>query len=534
MTYSLTVTLAPTLALTAAATSVAVVQSGSGAVSLTAATGGSFIGSITFSVTGLPAGVTAAWSANPITTASGASTNKETLTLTAAAGAKVANTNIVVTAAGDGLVSNQSVTLQLQQAPGFTLAVLPVSVQVQSLSTATVTVTATPVGGLAVKTSGALSEHVGHSGALGTLLGSVAASGSGTTGTGGASISVTSGLPKGFTATFSAPSVTSGGLIVWTLSLAGCSSAVAGSSTLGLTVQLTAVNTGLVYTASVNVPMAVTLTPPALSISAASAALSTVQGKMGSDAVSVVGNGTYSGPVSLSVSGLPSGVTASWSSNPVTLSAESGSSTLTLTASPAAYVGLVTITITAAGDGVAASKQIAVQVEPAPSLAIGAASPLFVGCAGEDSHGPDLVGRRHNIYRGSKPERERIAERSDGFVEQQSSDAERGERFFDADVDGFVRGNRGNGNHHRDGQRGWVNAEQADRIASGAAAGCAVNNGDKLALDGSTTSGATTVTVTPLGGLSAAMTLKVSGLPSGVTAAFSKTSLAAPGVGAQR
>jgi hypothetical protein len=46
-----------------------------------------------------------------------------------------------------------------------------------------------------------------------------------------------------------------------------------------------------------------------------------------------------------------------------------------------------------------------------------------------------------------------------------------------------------------------------------------------------TSSGAITVTVTPLGGLSAAMTLKVSGLPSGVTAAFSKTSLAAPGSG---
>jgi pseudomonalisin len=276
VTYSLTVTLAPTLALTAAAASVAVVQGGSGAVNLTAATGGSFSGNITFSMTGLPADVTAAWSANPITTASGTSTNRGTLTLTAAAGAKVANTNVVVTAAGDGLVSNQSVTLQVQQAPGFTLAVLPVFVQVQSLSTATVTVTATPVGGLAVKTSGALSEHVGHSGGLGTLLGSVAASGSGTTGASGASIGVTSGLPKGFAAAFSPPSVTSGGLIVWTLSLAGSSSAVAGSSTLDLTVQLTAANTGSVYTASVNVPMAVTPTPPALSISAASTSLSTV------------------------------------------------------------------------------------------------------------------------------------------------------------------------------------------------------------------------------------------------------------------
>ncbi len=531
VTYSLTVTLAPTLALTAAATSVAVVQSGSGAVSLTAATGGSFIGSITFSVTGLPAGVTAAWSANPITTASGASTNKETLTLTAAAGAKVANTNIVVTAAGDGLVSNQSVTLQVQQAPGFTLAVLPVSVQVQSLSTATVTVTATPVGGLAVKTSGALSEHVGHSGALGTLLGSVAASGSGTTGTGGASISVTSGLPKGFTATFSAPSVTSGGLIVWTLSLAGCSSAVAGSSTLGLTVQLTAVNTGLVYTASVNVPMAVTLTPPALSISAASAALSTVQGKMGSDAVSVVGNGTYSGPVSLSVSGLPSGVTASWSSNPVTLSAESGSSTLTLTASPAAYVGLVTITITAAGDGVAASKQIAVQVEPAPSLAIGAASTSLSVVQGKTVTDPiSLAGDITYIGAASLS----VSGLPSGVTASWSSNpvtlsGESGSSTLTLTASSAAIVGTATITVTANGDGLTPSKQIALQVAQ--PPGVQLTMGTSSLSMVHTTSGATTVTVTPLGGLSAAMTLKVSGLPSGVTAAFSKTSLAAPGSG---
>lgn len=39
------------------------------------------------------------------------------------------------------------------------------------------------------------------------------------------------------------------------------------------------------------------------------------------------------------------------------------------------------------------------------------------------------------------------------------------------------------------------------------------------------------MTVTPVGGLSAAMTLKVSGVPSGVAAAFSKSSFAAPGSG---
>jgi hypothetical protein len=374
VTYSLTVALTPTLSLTAVAASTAVVQGGSDTVSLTAVTGGSFSGNITYSVTGLPTGVTAAWSANPMTTASGASTNKETLTLTAASGAKVASGNIVATAAGDGLVSSQSVTLQVQQAPGVTLAVSPASVQMQSLSTTALTVTATPLGGLAVNVSGASSEYARHSGGLGGLLSNVPVAAAGATGTGGAMISVTSGLPKGVTATFSAPSVAASGSIIWTLTLTGSASAVAGSSTLGVTAQLTAVNTGVVYPASANVPITVTLTPPALTVSTASAALSVVQGKTVSDAISVAGNGTYTGAVSLTVSGLPSGVTASWSSNPITLSSESGSSTLTLTASSSGAAGSATITVTAGGDGVSASKQITVQVVAAPSIAIGAAS----------------------------------------------------------------------------------------------------------------------------------------------------------------
>jgi PKD repeat protein len=84
--------------------------------------------------------------------------------------------------------------------------------------------------------------------------------------------------------------------------------------------------------------------------------------------ISVTGNGTYAGAVSLSVSGLPSGVTAAWSINPVTLSGENGSSTLKLTASSAAKVGTATITVTASGDGLTASKQITVQVAQAPGV----------------------------------------------------------------------------------------------------------------------------------------------------------------------
>jgi hypothetical protein len=83
------------------------------------------------------------------------------------------------------------------------------------------------------------------------------------------------------------------------------------------------------------------------------------------------GGGSFTGPVSLSVSGLPANLTASWSSNPLTLSAsDSSSSTLTLTAKETSQSGLVStvapgtysITVTATGDGLTVVKNIQVEV----------------------------------------------------------------------------------------------------------------------------------------------------------------------------
>ena len=344
--YVLTVTAPPTLTVTAASSSVVAVQGASGTVSLTTATGGSFSGNIGWSVSGLPNGVTAGWSANPMTPSASASSNSETLTLAAASTAAVGSATLTVTAVGDGLTATQKVTLQVTQGQGITLAVSPATVSVQSLAAATVTVTATPEGGL--KLPGGAS---------------------------GSSISVASGLPAGFTASWSSPSVNSSGAVVWTLTLAGSASARAGSSTLSLSAKVTA-KTGAAYAASASVPMTVTLTAPALTVAAASSPVSVVQGKSVTDVVSLTGNGTYSGAASLSLSGLPSGVTAGWSSSLVTLSGESGKSTLTLTASSTAKVGSATITVTASGDGLTATKQITLQVQQAPELkmSLGAAT----------------------------------------------------------------------------------------------------------------------------------------------------------------
>ena len=338
VTYALTVTQPPTLSVSPTAASVSVALGSTGSVGLNAVVGGTFTGNITWSVSGLPAGVTATWSANPIAPSTSGISTPETLTLTAASTAKIASSAVTLTAAGSGLTASGQITLAVTQAPGITLAVSPVSVSMQSLGTATATVTAMPVGGLKPAGAGA-----------------------------GSTISICAGLPKGIAAAWSAPSVTTAGTVVWTLTLTGSPSALAGASTLSLAAKV-APATGAAVTAAATLPLTVTLTPPALTVSAVSSALALVQGKSVVDGVTLAGNGTYAGAVTLSVSGLPTGVTAAWSGSTVTLNGETGSSTLTLAAASSAPLGSATITITAKGDGLTVTKQVTLQVTQAPGL----------------------------------------------------------------------------------------------------------------------------------------------------------------------
>jgi subtilase family serine protease len=117
----------PTLTLTAASSSIVVAQGASGTVSLTMGTGGSFSGNIRLAVSGLPAGVTAGWSANPVTPASCVSTNRVTLTFRASGLARVGPATITVMASGDGVTAAGQIALQVQtgQGCGWRLRLLP-------------------------------------------------------------------------------------------------------------------------------------------------------------------------------------------------------------------------------------------------------------------------------------------------------------------------------------------------------------------------------------------------------------------------
>src|SRR5262245_59120950 len=90
---------------------------------------------------------------------------------------------------------------------------------------------------------------------------------------------------------------------------------------------------------------------PDFSLSASPTTVSVAQGGTRTTTISTTVSGGFNSAISLSASGLPSGVTAGFSPASIA-SPGTGSSTLTFTASSTATVGTSTVTITATGGGV--------------------------------------------------------------------------------------------------------------------------------------------------------------------------------------
>jgi Domain of unknown function (DUF4082)/Bacterial Ig domain len=121
-------------------------------------------------------------------------------------------------------------------------------------------------------------------------------------------------------------------------------------------VTLSASYGGVTQTASLTVTAA-----PNYTLSASPANLNITQGTSGTGTVTVTPLNGFSGSVSLSASGMPSGVTASFSPNPANTT-----STLTLAASNAATTGTFTATITGTSSTLTRMTTITLTVTPPP------------------------------------------------------------------------------------------------------------------------------------------------------------------------
>jgi hypothetical protein len=165
-----------------------------------------------------------------------------------------------------------------------------------------------------------------------------------------------SGLPSGVTASFSPASIAAPGSGSSTLTFTASSTATTGT----FNTTVTATGGGLTHTTTI--PLTVNAaTAPNFTISASPASLSVAAGGTGTSTISTTISGGFNSAVSLSASGLPSGVTAAFS--PTSIAAPgSGSSTLTFTASSTAAAGTSTITINASGGGLSHSTTVSLTI----------------------------------------------------------------------------------------------------------------------------------------------------------------------------
>jgi subtilase family serine protease len=275
----------PSFTLTASTSTVILEPGSSGTSAITVTPANTFSGNVTFSLSKLPDGVTAAFSPNPATTSS-------VLTLTATNTAAPKTSTVTITGTSGSLRATTKITVT----PGnFALTATPAALTVVQGSSGTGTIT--------------ISLESGFDGNV-TLS--------------------ASNLPSGVTASFSPNPATSSSTV--TLNVSG--SAFIGTKTI----TITGTSGSLVQTTTIKL----TTLLPDFTLSDLPNALIITPGSSGTTTVTITPTNTFDQNVTLSASGLPDGVTASFSPNPAT-----SSSVLTVAVSSSAKaVGEKPITIT--------------------------------------------------------------------------------------------------------------------------------------------------------------------------------------------
>jgi uncharacterized membrane protein len=126
--------------LSASPGSVTVTQGSHTASTVTITPSGGFNGSVTFSNSSLPSGVTAAFSPNP-------ATNSTTLTFTASSTATTGTFSVTITGTSGSLTHTTTVSLTVSPGPNFSLSASPRSLTISRGANGTSTITITPSNG---------------------------------------------------------------------------------------------------------------------------------------------------------------------------------------------------------------------------------------------------------------------------------------------------------------------------------------------------------------------------------------------------
>jgi subtilase family serine protease len=161
-----------------------------------------------------------------------------------------------------------------------------------------------------------------------------------------------SGQPTGVTVSFSPASIAAPGSGTSTMTIAVASTTAAG------TYPITVTATGGSVTQIATVTLTVTTVAAGnFTLSASPTSVSITRSSHGTTTITIHPTNGFAGSVTLSATGMASGVTASFSPNPAT-----GTSTLTLTASSTATTGTTTVTITGVSGSLSHTTTISLRV----------------------------------------------------------------------------------------------------------------------------------------------------------------------------
>jgi hypothetical protein len=276
---------AASFSLGTSASALTIRQGGSGSSTLTVNGKNSFNGAVGLSASGVPSGVTAAFALSPTYSSS-------TVTFSAGTAAAGGTYPITITGVSGSLSSTTSVAVTIV-VPSFTL----------SASTGSLT--------LPRSTNGSTTISVG---AVNGFNNSVALA--------------TAGLPTGVGATFSPATTTTASILTFTAS----NTAAAGTYLVAVT--------GTSGTLKTATTVTLVVTTPGFLLSFSPASLSLPRGQSAASTVALAAQGGFNSSVGLSVTRLPTGVTASFGAL-----SPGGTSLLTLTANATATLGLFPITL---------------------------------------------------------------------------------------------------------------------------------------------------------------------------------------------
>ena len=431
-TVTLTVTAQgqPNFTLSTSPTLLSVVQGTQGISTLTTVANNGFSGDISFSASGMPAGITVNFNPQTIPAPGNGSS---TMTITVSSNLSSGTYPITVTASSGGLWQTTAVTVMVGS---FTPLASPASLSVAPGNQGTSQITTTVNGGfnypISLSASGVpsgttvsfnpstipapgagssiMTITVGSNTPVGTYPITVTASGGGlqqnltmtlTVPTAGFTLSVfpatvsvapntlgiltattringfnnsinlaALGAPHGLTVGFSPSVIPAPGVGNSTITVVAFQTVPAGS----YPITVTASGGGLKQSAT----FTVTVTPlgqPNFSLAAGPATLSLVQGFQGGTSITSAISGSFNNAIALSASGLPNGVSASFA--PDTLAAPgNGNSVLTFTVNQGAPAGTYPVTVTGNGGGTQQTATVNLTVTPAGAQALPNASVL--------------------------------------------------------------------------------------------------------------------------------------------------------------